>query len=166
MEIREVRPEEFGEAGQITALAYSEFAREPRGWDSWSEYLEQIADIGGRAQRTLVLGAFEEGRVLGTVTLELDDVIGDDDAELPAGTSVIRMLGVDPARRGQGIGLALVEACIDRARRAGKSVITLRTTSHMIAAQRLYTAAGFEREPQRDLRFEDGLVLMSFRLEL
>jgi ribosomal protein S18 acetylase RimI-like enzyme len=166
MEIREVRPEEFGEAGQITALAYSEFAREPRGWDSWSEYLEQIADIGNRVQRTLVLGAFEEGRVLGTVTLELDDVIGDDDSELPAGTSVIRMLGVDPARRGQGIGLALVEACIDRARRAGKSVITLRTTSHMTSAQRLYTAAGFEREPQRDLRFEDGLVLMSFRLDL
>src|SRR5947208_5589332 len=131
MEIREVRPEEFGEAGQITALAYSEFVREPRGWDSWSEYLEQIADIANRVQRTLVLGAFEEGHVLGTVTLELDDVIGDDDPELPAGTSVIRMLGVDPARRGQGIGLALVEACIDRARRAGKSVITLRTTSHM-----------------------------------
>src|SRR2546427_604958 len=61
---------------------------------------------------------------------------------------------------------AFGEACIDRARRAGKSVITLRTTSHMTAAQRLYTAAGFEREPQRDLRFEDGLVLMSFRLEL
>jgi ribosomal protein S18 acetylase RimI-like enzyme len=167
VEIREVRPEEYAEAGQVTALAYSEFAREPHGWDSWDEYLAMIADVEARADRTLVLGAFDEGgRVLGTVTLELDDVIGDDDTELPEGTSVIRMLGVDPARRGTGIGLALVEACIARARRGGKSVISLRTTSRMTAAQRVYSSVGFERDPARDMHFEDGISLMAFRLEL
>ena len=119
-----------------------------------------------RVERTLVLGAFEDGRVLGTVTLELDDVIGDDDAELPEGTSVIRMLGVDPARRGAGVGAALVRECIVRARRAGKSVIALRTTSRMAAAQRLYTSLGFEPDPERDMHFEDGVSLMAFRLEL
>ena len=166
MEIREVRPQEFAEAGRVTALAYSEFAREPHGWHSWDEYLQQIADIEARAGRTLVLGAFEGGRVLGTVTLELDDVIGDDDDELPEGTSVIRMLGVDPARRGAGVGAALVMECIERARRAGKSVIALRTTSGMPTAQHLYTKLGFEREAAGDMPLEDGASLMAFRLEL
>jgi ribosomal protein S18 acetylase RimI-like enzyme len=166
VEIREVRPEEFTQAGRVTALAYSEFARDPHGWDSWDEYLGQIADVEGRAERTLVLGAFEGGRVLGTVTLELDDVIGDDDAELPEGTAVIRMLGVDPVRRGAGVGLSLVRECIARARLAGKSVIALRTTSRMAAARRLYTALGFDREPGRDTTLEDGALLMAFRLEL
>jgi ribosomal protein S18 acetylase RimI-like enzyme len=166
VEIREVRPEEFTQAGRVTAEAYSEFARDPHGWDSWDEYLGQIADVESRAERTLVLGAFEGGRVLGTVTLELDDVIGDDDAELPEGTAVIRMLGVDPARRGAGVGLALVRECIVRARLAGKSVIALRTTSRMTAAQRLYSSVGFGRDPAGDESLDDGTALMAFRLEL
>jgi ribosomal protein S18 acetylase RimI-like enzyme len=166
VEIREVRPDEFADAGRVTALAYTEFARDPHGWDSWDEYLGEIADIGARAGRTLVLGAFEGGRVLGTVTLELDDVIGDDDAELPEGSSVIRMLGVDPVRRGAGTGRALVEACIERARLAGKEMIALRTTSRMEAAQRLYVGLGFERDAERDMHFEDGITLMAFRMRL
>src|SRR2546426_7843419 len=135
MEIREVRPREYQEAGRVTAQAYLEFARP--GDPGWDEYLAEIGDVGARAGRTLVLAAVEDGQILGSATLELDATIGDDDKELEPGTAHLRMLGVDPSARGRGIGRALVEACIDRARQRGRSAFTLRTTRLMTAAQRL-----------------------------
>ena len=40
----------------------------------------------------------------------------------------------------------------------------LRTVGRMVAAQRLYASMGFERDPDRDLSFEDGLL--AFRLDI
>jgi ribosomal protein S18 acetylase RimI-like enzyme len=164
MEIRLARSEEFIEAGEVTAGAYVEFARP--GEDDWDGYLAELADVAGRADRTEIHVAVEDGRVLGCVTLELDETVGDDDKELPPEVSCIRMLGVRPEARGRGIGRALVEACIDRSREAGKETVTLRTTHLMKAAQRLYRSMGFVRDPERDMVFESGFTLIAFRIEL
>jgi hypothetical protein len=59
MEIREVRPEEYEEAGWVTGLAYEEFA--PQAASPNRDYLNRVADVGGRAGHALVLGAFEVG---------------------------------------------------------------------------------------------------------
>jgi ribosomal protein S18 acetylase RimI-like enzyme len=164
VEIREVSPIEYEEAGRVTALAYREFA-DPADED-WQEYVGFISDVAGRADRTPVLVAVEGGRILGSATLELDRTLGDDDAELPPDTASLRMLGVDPDARGAGAGRALVEACIDRTRTAGKSVLVLRTTPEMEAARKLYASFGFVRDPDRDLAFESGFRLIAYRLDL
>jgi ribosomal protein S18 acetylase RimI-like enzyme len=164
MNIRLARPEEYAEAGEVTAGAYLEFARP--GQDDWDEYLAELADVAGRADRTEVVVAVEDGRILGCVTLELDQTVGDDDKELPPELSCIRMLGVRPEARGRGIGRALVQACIERSTEAGKETVTLRTTHLMKVAQRLYRDMGFERDPDRDFVFESGFTLLAFRLPL
>jgi ribosomal protein S18 acetylase RimI-like enzyme len=164
MEIRLARPEEYTEAGRITALAYREFVR-PNDKD-WEEYVAELADVEGRADRTEVFVAVDEGRILGCVTLELDQTVGDDDDELPPDVSCIRMLGVDPAGRGHGIGRALVEACIERSREAGKRIVTLRTTERMKTAQALYDSMHFERDQDRDIVFEDRLRFLAYRLPI
>ncbi len=164
MEIRRVRPEEYEEAGEVTGGAYMEFARP--GAEGWDEYLAELRDVAGRAERTEVCVAVEDGRVLGCVTLELDQTVGDDDEELPPEMSCIRMLGVRPEARGKGIGRALVQLCIDRTREVGKTVVTLRTTHLMKVAQKLYRDMGFERDPERDFVFESGFTLLAFRLDL
>lgn len=111
-----------------------------------------------------MIAAVEEGRILGTATLEMEQTLVDDDVELPPDTASLRMLGVDPAARGRGVGRALVEACLERARAAGKRVMVLRTTERMEVAAALYRSLGFERDPERDL--EGDLRLVAYRLAL
>ena len=56
---------------------------------------------------------------------------------------IIRMLVVDPAFRGKGIGRALSEACIARAKRDGAPLIALHTSPIMTVALPMYLKMGF-----------------------
>ena len=169
IEIREARPEEYEEAGRITADAYREFATPGRraGWD---DYLVRIADIAERAQRTTILVAVDDdGVILGTVTLELEGRTdegreGNESGPLEPGQAHVRMLGVAPESRGRGVGRLLMDACIDVSREAGKTLLTLNTTERMKVARKMYESMGFRRTP--DEVFPDGFVLLAYELPL
>jgi ribosomal protein S18 acetylase RimI-like enzyme len=166
--VRRVRPEEYEDAGRVTADAYREFVPSGEDRDDWLEYLGRMADVAGRVERTHVLVAVDEGtgRVLGCVTIEEDGVIGDDDESLEPGASHIRMLGVDPVARGRGVGRSLMQAAIERSRVQGKRFVTLRTTPVMTSARALYASMGFELDPVHDLVFDNGFRLIAYRLHL
>ena len=165
VEIREVRPEEYEEAGRVTADAYRPYAR----GDDWDAYLLELANVADRAQRTMVLVAVEDGRVIGTTTLDLDRRVseGEEHVEgerLPAHESHIRMLGVLPEAQGRGIGRALMDESIRIAREHGKTLLTLNTTERMAVAQRMYESMGFTRLP--DWRVSPEFTLLSYQLEI
>src|SRR6266496_1420729 len=134
IEVRRALPQEYEEAGRVTALAYREFVR-PEDAD-WNRYLDRIADVGGRARRTVVLVAVEDGRILGSATLELEGRTEEGEPPVPP----------------------------DEARRAGKRRLTLNTTQRMRAAQAMYEALGFER--MEDRVFPDGFVLLGYQKPL
>lgn len=74
----------------------------------------------------------------------------------------LRLLYVEPALRGQGVGRCLVEACVDRARAAGYRRMVLWTNDILASARHIYEAAGFQctarnahRSFGRDLVGED-----------
>jgi ribosomal protein S18 acetylase RimI-like enzyme len=161
--VREARPQEYEEAGKVTADAYREFVRP--GESAWEDYLRHIADVAGRAERTTVLVAVEDGRILGTATIEMDGRIDQEgDGPLAPGEVHIRMLGVSQDARGRGVARALMEASEQRARERGRTLVTLHTTRRMPVAQRMYERLGYERGPDR--RFDDGFVLLSFSKRL
>lgn len=142
--------QDFDALAELTVRAYEALMDEPLG-----DYEHQLRDVAGRASDSVVLVAVDDrGEVLGGVTFvpgsersmsEFDD----DDA---AG---IRMLAVDPRHQGHGVGRALVEACVARARAAGRARLVLHSTKYMTAAQALYGSLGFVRDPDRDVAFTD-----------
>lgn len=162
IEVRRALPKEFEEAGRVTALAYREFVRP--GDAGWNEYLDRIADVRDRAGRTVVLVAVEDGRIMGSATLELEGRTEEGEPPVPREEAHVRMVGVPPEARRRGIARMLMEACIEEAHRAGKRRLTLNTTQRMKAAQALYEALGFER--MQDRLFPDGFVLLGYEKRL
>ena len=160
IEIREARPDEYEEAGVVTANAYREFFSET---DPHS-YLEEIADVAGRARRTTVLVAMDGDRIIGSATLELDGRTSEDAGPLAPDEAHIRMLGVDPEVRRAGVGKQLMAACEARARAAGRTRMTLHTTTLMRAAREMYAWLGYERSEDRV--FPDGFVLLGYTKQL
>ena len=132
------------------------------GDDDWHEYLDAIADVEARADRTTIFVALDGEQIVGSATLELfDRVEVEDDPTLHPEESHIRMLGVHPDVRRRGVARALMSACFERARHEGKTFMTLHTTERMGDAQRMYEALGFERLDDRV--FPDGFVLLTYR---
>ena len=107
IEIREARPEEYAETGVVTANAYREFFSETEP----HSYLEEIADVAGRAPRTTILVAVDGDRIVGSATLELDGRTSEDAGPLAPDEAHIRMLGVDPDDAAGGRGEA-ADGCL------------------------------------------------------
>jgi ribosomal protein S18 acetylase RimI-like enzyme len=164
VEVREAHPGEYEEAGRVTAAAYRALLRPDDDLGDWDSYLRLIADVADRALRTIVLLAVEDGRILGSATLELDGRTEADDDPLEPDRAHIRMLGVDPSAQGRGAGRALMEACEAQAREAGKHRITLHTTERMTVAQAMYASLGYSRG--EDHVFPDGFVLLGYTKDL
>jgi ribosomal protein S18 acetylase RimI-like enzyme len=161
-EIRTAQQHELPEVGRITQAAYREFYRPDD--PMWRAYFERIGDAAARARRADVLVAALDGTIVGTATLELERTI--EGHQLDRGQANLRLLAVAPGTRSRGIGRALVSACLDRARAAGKTLMTLHTQEDMVAALRMYRSFGFTRDPDRDRRLNDTLELIAYRLPL
>jgi ribosomal protein S18 acetylase RimI-like enzyme len=152
------RPEDFGRIAELTAGVYRD-----EGY-AGEEYLVQLADVAGRATRAQLLVARQDGDVVGSVALVLDGEFGevlrsDDEAGF-------RMLVVDAAARGMGVGERLVTACLDRARAAGKRRVVISTDPRMTAAHRLYERLRFTRLPERDWSPMPGIDLIVYSREV
>jgi DNA-binding MarR family transcriptional regulator/N-acetylglutamate synthase-like GNAT family acetyltransferase len=79
----------------------------------------------------------------------------------------LRLLLVEPAARGSGLGTRLVDECVRFARQAGYRRLVLWTQSELRAARRLYEAAGFRlTSSERHHSFGKSLVAEVWELVL
>lgn len=111
-------------------------------------YLAEVASFNPQSDSAVVLVARGATALAGTVTWLPD--ASTDGHPWPDGGSVLRMLAVATQWRSQGVGRALVDACVDQARARERGFIGLHTAPFMTSAQALYEAAGFVRTPEWD----------------
>lgn len=156
-----MRPEEYEALAALTLAAY----RQVLGVDMDAGYAAELADVATRAKLVDVLVAVDaQGGLEGGVVYVPGPgpMAWFDDAD-EAG---MRMLAVDPALQGRGVGARLVAACIERAAATGKARLLLHTTAPMVAAHRLYQRAGFHRDAARDELLGGDLLLLAYVLDL
>ncbi|QUC56573.1 GNAT family N-acetyltransferase [Streptomyces sp. A2-16] len=165
--IRPAEPTDYDLLGEITAQAYLQDGLLAFGdEDDW--YFRELKNVAERAAEADVLvAAADHDRILGGVTYVPS---GGPLAELARpGEAEIRMLAVAHEARGQGVGQALVQACIDRASAAGTGTgLVLCTQPTMHTAHRLYERLGFTRAPERDWHPipGDDFTLLTYKLTL
>jgi DNA-binding MarR family transcriptional regulator/GNAT superfamily N-acetyltransferase len=155
--LREPRP---GDMGWVVQSHGSLYASE-YGFDSSFEGL--VAEVAAKfltsfdASRERCWIADIDGAPVGSVFLvrHTDDI------------AKLRLLLVEPAGRGQGLGQRLVAECISFARQCGYRKITLWTQSTLVAARKIYQDAGFvlvAAEPHRS--FGQSLIGETWEREL
>jgi GNAT superfamily N-acetyltransferase len=120
-------------------------------------------DAQGPADRIV---AEQDGDLLGSVLLYPPAAKAYGSAGLSVAWPEVRLLAVVPAARGHGVGKALMEECIRRARGAGASALGLHTMDIMQAAMRMYEGMGFVRVPDNDFTPVPGVVVKGYRLDL
>lgn len=148
-----------GDIGWVVHRHGALYARE-YGWSEQFEALvariaaDFIDNLDPARERCWV--AERDGEILGSVFL----VRG----EAP-GQARLRLLLIEPAARGLGLGKRLVAECVAFARAAGYTEISLWTQSILTAARALYAQAGFELvESRPDDSLAPGLVSETWRL--
>ena len=138
---------------------------------NWALYLEDIIDLEGRAPDSDLLVAKLDGKVAACVSYfppgSKASYPSDAYSERwPDDWSAVRLLAVDPAIRGRGLGRILTEACIERARKQAAAAVGLHTVAFMAVARAMYERMGFERAPQYDFRPGPNILIEAYRLEL
>jgi GNAT superfamily N-acetyltransferase len=163
--IRDARADERAAIQDLTLAAYAEYATimTPTAWAGLRQAVLVGLDAEGPVERIV---AELEGTLLGSVMLYPPAANAYGNAIAGAGWPELRLLAVAPAARGQGVGTALVEECIWRARRAGASALGLHTSESLQTAIRMYERMGFVRAPAGDFRPSGAELIMAYRLML
>lgn len=155
-----IRPHRVGDIGWITHRQGLLYANE-YGWDASYEALVAeilaafIRNFDPERERAWI--AERNGEIVGSVFL-----VKKSDA-----VAKLRLLYVEPAARGLGLGAKLVGECVGFARQKGYSTLTLWTNDILVSARRIYEAAGFKlMAEEKHHSFGNDLIGQTWDLDL
>ena len=126
----------------LNVWAYREFAID-LGAEVWPGMVRKLTSVGPAAEKATLFVVRNGEDLLGSVAYRPP---GSALTPVPPAWASIDLLAVSPAARGQGLGTALVNACVGRAQAGGAATIGASVNGLMTAAQGLFSGLGFHRE--------------------
>jgi GNAT superfamily N-acetyltransferase len=164
LRIRDARDDERSVIRELTLASYAPYSAvmAPTAWQGLVAAVRAALDTTEPAERIV---AEQGGRIVGSVMLFPP---GENYGGAAAGAQwpELRLLAVAPEVQGQGVGRALVEECVRRARRTGAAALGLHTSKSMRTAIRMYERMGFGRAPEHDFQPEGAELVTAYRLPL
>ena len=128
-------------------------------WDAFQQLVPQLTSNNPPPARddlaalvksessTLLIARVDDGSIIGAANLTVYRV--------PTGIrAIIEDVIVDESARGQGIGEALVQRCLEIAREKGASGVSLTSNPKREAANKLYQKMGFVRRDTNAYRID------------
>jgi GNAT superfamily N-acetyltransferase len=136
--IRDYQSSDAENLNRLAVAAFGQFRDHYQDWPAMLAGLSKTSDLSASGE---VIIAELQGEFAGAVAY-----FGPNRpkaAFFDQSWPIIRMLIVDPAFRGKGIGYALSSECIARAKRDGAPLIALHTSPIMNVALPMYLRMGF-----------------------
>lgn len=137
--LRDLQP---ADAQRIDDLAVGAFEQFKDAYTDWPGFRSKISTMSALAGTGEIIVSERDGEIVGAVAY-----IGpgkEKAAFFRPEWPVMRMLVVAPEARGQGVGRALAEECLARARRDGADSFALHTSKLMHVALPMYQRMGFK----------------------
>ena len=159
VQIRDFRSDDTAAVNRIALAAWAEYRP---AFSDWARSTVRLARAAHFAKEAELLVAEDNELVVGFVSYVAPGRDREDIFE--PSWALIRLLSVDPVSRGRGIGRALSEASIERARRDGASVMALHATPVMSVALGMYLRMGFMHT--REIPERNGLPYAVYTLRL
>ncbi len=132
----------LSDAMQVNALALLAFEQFQDAYLDWPALSEKIAAMSALADVGEIIVSEVNGKIVGAVAY-----VGPGAPKarfFRPEWPIMRMLVVAPSARGHGVGRALAEECLRRAKRDGASVFALHTSEIMHVALPMYKRMGFK----------------------
>jgi len=137
--VRDYRETDASHVDRVALVAFAQFSSQYSDWPAMAAAVGQMSALASAGE---IVVAEHEGRIVGAV------------AYIPPGRPkatyfqqswpIMRMLVVEPSAKGNGLGRALTDECLRRARRDVSPVIALHTRPIMTIALPMYIRMGFK----------------------
>ena len=161
--IRDAEPIEHDALRQVTLAAYQQYAGVMPHWHMYKQHLSTTLTSDQQAARIV---AELRGEVVGSVLLAPPTTSAGSTQAVFTSWPQVRLLAVAPIARGVGVGAALLDECVRRARHGGATRLGLHTEDLMEVAMGMYIRKGFVRAPEFDFMPAPGVLVKAYQRNL
>ena len=163
--IEQLRPEDHAQYQKVLLESYMQYEEVYGEPEEWQQYVSNIlASVGNPLAETIIV-AKRGNEILGGLQLFSNSEKAYERPELGIESTIVRLLGVHPKGRGQGIAKKLLYESLNFARNRQDRALYLHSGDMMNVAIELYSSLGFVRDESKDFYKGDKLV-KSFRYDL
>jgi GNAT superfamily N-acetyltransferase len=167
--IRNAKPDEFMEIGELLVKVYSQLEGFPKESEQphYYEMLTKVGALTNKPETELLVAVSSDNKIAGVVVYfgDMKYYGSGGQATSERNASGFRLLAVDPFFRGHGIGKLLTIECIRKANETKQNQLIIHTTMAMQTAWQMYEKLGFKRSENLDF-MQGELPVFGFRLKL